>query len=90
MHCPIPLATCLFLGRSRWTELPRCVSPAVSWYVSLLLIRLAYADIMRCLDVWTQGDFIRMDPATGGIQFLGRSDGVLNPSGENLPYPHHS
>ncbi|KAM5346086.1 hypothetical protein ACJ41O_009091 [Fusarium nematophilum] len=31
--------------------------------------------------VWTQGDLIRINPNTGGIQMLGRSDGVLNPSG---------
>lgn len=33
------------------------------------------------LDVWAQHDFITMNPATGGVQILGRSDGVLNPSG---------
>ncbi|KIW24299.1 acetoacetate-CoA ligase [Cladophialophora immunda] len=31
--------------------------------------------------VWTQGDFIKIHSDTGGIEFLGRSDGVLNPSG---------
>ncbi|RSL87766.1 hypothetical protein CEP52_015422 [Fusarium oligoseptatum] len=31
--------------------------------------------------VWTQGDLIRINPTTGGIRMLGRSDGVLNPSG---------
>jgi acetoacetyl-CoA synthetase len=38
--------------------------------------------------VWTQGDYVRLDDGvtdgvrgTGGIEFLGRSDGVLNPSG---------
>ncbi|EHY61218.1 hypothetical protein HRR83_000978 [Exophiala dermatitidis] len=33
------------------------------------------------LDVWAQHDFIVMNPATRGVQILGRSDGVLNPSG---------
>lgn len=33
------------------------------------------------LDVWAQHDFIIMNPATRGVQILGRSDGVLNPSG---------
>jgi len=33
------------------------------------------------LDVWAQHDFILMNPATRGVQILGRSDGVLNPSG---------
>ncbi|OBT92358.1 hypothetical protein VE01_09429 [Pseudogymnoascus verrucosus] len=32
-------------------------------------------------DVWTQGDYIRIVASTGGVEFLGRSDGVLNPSG---------
>ncbi|KIJ67761.1 hypothetical protein HYDPIDRAFT_83248 [Hydnomerulius pinastri MD-312] len=31
--------------------------------------------------VWRQGDFIVHNPKTGGFVFLGRSDGVLNPSG---------
>ncbi|KAH3912797.1 hypothetical protein HBH56_119460 [Parastagonospora nodorum] len=31
--------------------------------------------------VWTHGDFIQIHPSTGQIMFLGRADGVLNPSG---------
>ncbi|CAA7261760.1 unnamed protein product [Cyclocybe aegerita] len=31
--------------------------------------------------VWRQGDFMVVNPITKGIQILGRSDGVLNPSG---------
>ncbi|KIX10167.1 acetoacetate-CoA ligase [Rhinocladiella mackenziei CBS 650.93] len=31
--------------------------------------------------VWTHGDFMRINPETKGIYILGRSDGVLNPSG---------
>jgi acetoacetyl-CoA synthetase len=31
--------------------------------------------------VWAHGDFIQKDPETGHILFLGRADGVLNPSG---------
>lgn len=31
--------------------------------------------------VWTHGDFIEIHPTTGQILFLGRADGVLNPSG---------
>ncbi|VUC30742.1 unnamed protein product, partial [Clonostachys rosea] len=31
--------------------------------------------------VWCQGDFIQRETDTGGIIMLGRSDGVLNPSG---------
>lgn len=32
-------------------------------------------------DVWTHGDFIQVQPKTGQVIFLGRADGVLNPSG---------
>lgn len=31
--------------------------------------------------VWHHGDFIRFNPATGGLHMLGRSDGILKPSG---------
>lgn len=31
--------------------------------------------------VWTHGDFIQKHPITGQVLFLGRADGVLNPSG---------
>ena len=31
--------------------------------------------------VWTHGDLFRVNPETGGMYVLGRSDGVLNPSG---------
>jgi acetoacetyl-CoA synthetase len=31
--------------------------------------------------VWHHGDFIRFNPKTGGLIMLGRSDGVLKPSG---------
>ena len=31
--------------------------------------------------VWAHGDFIRFNPETGGLFMLGRSDGVLKPSG---------
>lgn len=32
-------------------------------------------------NVWTHGDFVQIHPVTGQILFLGRADGVLNPSG---------
>lgn len=32
-------------------------------------------------DVWVHGDFIMIHPTTKNIVFLGRADGVLNPSG---------
>ena len=31
--------------------------------------------------VWHHGDFVRIDPQTGGLIMLGRSDGVLKPAG---------
>lgn len=31
--------------------------------------------------VWHHGDFVRFNPATGGLYMLGRSDGILKPSG---------
>ncbi|KAF5027287.1 hypothetical protein F66182_630 [Fusarium sp. NRRL 66182] len=39
----------------------------------------AYFD--RFPGVWSQGDFAAVHPQTGHIYILGRSDGVLNPSG---------
>ncbi|KAL5594765.1 hypothetical protein BROUX41_001679 [Berkeleyomyces rouxiae] len=36
---------------------------------------------MRYRDVWAHGDFCTIHPVTGNITFLGRADGVLNPSG---------
>jgi acetoacetyl-CoA synthetase len=35
----------------------------------------------RFKGVWTHGDFIMMHPITKNVLFLGRADGVLNPSG---------
>ncbi|OQU94355.1 hypothetical protein CLAIMM_00716 [Cladophialophora immunda] len=32
-------------------------------------------------EVWYQGDYVAMNPRTRGFEMLGRSDGVLNPSG---------
>ncbi|KAI1809506.1 acetoacetate-CoA ligase-like protein [Poronia punctata] len=32
-------------------------------------------------NMWHHGDFVRIDPRTGGLTMLGRSDGVLKPSG---------
>lgn len=31
--------------------------------------------------VWHHGDYVAFNPQTGGLQMLGRSDGVLNPAG---------
>ncbi len=35
----------------------------------------------RFRNVWAHGDFCVVHPVTGSISFLGRADGVLNPSG---------
>ncbi|KAI8628565.1 acetoacetate-CoA ligase-like protein [Xylariaceae sp. FL1651] len=35
----------------------------------------------RFENIWHHGDFVRIDPLTGGLTMLGRSDGVLKPSG---------
>lgn len=32
-------------------------------------------------NVWYHGDFVWINPKTGGVVMLGRSDGTLNPSG---------
>jgi acetoacetyl-CoA synthetase len=37
--------------------------------------------MLSILDVWTHGDFVMIHPTTNQLIFLGRSDGVLNPSG---------
>lgn len=31
--------------------------------------------------IWHHGDFVRFEPATGGLWMLGRSDGILKPAG---------
>ncbi|KLO17840.1 acetoacetyl-CoA synthetase [Schizopora paradoxa] len=41
--------------------------------------RKAYFDMYP--GIWRQGDFIVRNPKTKGLMILGRSDGVLNPSG---------
>ncbi|UKZ72591.1 hypothetical protein TrVFT333_000223 [Trichoderma virens FT-333] len=41
--------------------------------------RAAYFE--RFAGVWAQGDFCAISPHTGAVLMLGRSDGVLNPSG---------
>jgi len=41
--------------------------------------RTAYFE--RFPGLWHHGDFVRIDPATGGLVMLGRSDGVLKPAG---------
>lgn len=42
--------------------------------------RKSYFDVFG-KSVWHHGDFIRVNPKTGGMVMLGRSDGVLKPAG---------
>ena len=43
------------------------------------LYRAAYFD--KFDGVWAHGDFFMIDPVSGGMTMLGRSDGTLNPNG---------
>ncbi|KAJ5658451.1 AMP-dependent synthetase/ligase [Penicillium longicatenatum] len=42
--------------------------------------RKSYFDVFGP-SIWHHGDFVRVNPQTGGVIMLGRSDGVLKPSG---------
>ncbi|KAJ5561557.1 hypothetical protein N7461_000318 [Penicillium sp. DV-2018c] len=42
--------------------------------------RKSYFDVFGPT-VWHHGDYVRLNPQTGGVVMLGRSDGVLKPSG---------
>jgi len=42
--------------------------------------RKSYFDVFGP-SIWHHGDFVRLNPETGGVVMLGRSDGVLKPSG---------
>ncbi|GKZ28661.1 hypothetical protein AbraIFM66950_011097 [Aspergillus brasiliensis] len=42
--------------------------------------RKSYFDVFGPT-IWHHGDFVRLDPHTGGVVMLGRSDGVLKPAG---------
>lgn len=39
----------------------------------------AYFDVYK--SIWYHGDFVWINPVTGGVVMLGRSDGTLNPNG---------
>lgn len=47
--------------------------------IGLAKYRSSYFE--RFENVWHHGDFIRISAATGGLTMLGRSDGILKPSG---------
>ncbi|KAA8651928.1 hypothetical protein EYZ11_007527 [Aspergillus tanneri] len=42
--------------------------------------RKSYFDVFGSA-IWHHGDFVRLNPETGGVMMLGRSDGVLKPAG---------
>lgn len=68
------------VGRNTSTPILR--DSTVSNHPSLQILARSAVDIKHnILDVWTHGDFIAINPATNQVLFLGRSDGVLNPSG---------
>ncbi|KZT10799.1 acetoacetate-CoA ligase [Laetiporus sulphureus 93-53] len=62
-----------------------CTRPHVSLPLGLwgdksgAKVRKAYFE--KYPSIWHQGDFIAKNPETQGLMILGRSDGVLNPSG---------
>ncbi|OAG22864.1 acetyl-coenzyme A synthetase [Alternaria alternata] len=55
--------------------------PVYFWGDDAQNTRYQSAYFTRFPGVWTHGDFIQMHPITGQVLFLGRADGVLNPSG---------
>ncbi|KAK3327718.1 hypothetical protein B0T19DRAFT_171943 [Cercophora scortea] len=64
---PFPNVPCFF-----WGDGDHATPPGPKY-------RAAY--FARFDNVWAHGDFCRVHPVTGNISFLGRADGVLNPSG---------
>ncbi|GAB1314251.1 hypothetical protein MFIFM68171_04461 [Madurella fahalii] len=65
-----PNIPCFFWGDSRTGS---AAAPPGSKYHSAYFARFNH--------VWAHGDFCVVHPVTGNIAFLGRADGVLNPSG---------
>ncbi|OJJ49811.1 hypothetical protein ASPZODRAFT_163869 [Penicilliopsis zonata CBS 506.65] len=62
---------------------PFAVQPVMFWppgAVGAEKYRKSYFDVFGP-SVWHHGDFVRLNPRTGGLVMLGRSDGVLKPAG---------
>lgn len=55
-----------------WNDAASCPSPKSKYFS-------AYFE--KYDNVWTHGDFVMIHPVTKSLVFLGRADGVLNPSG---------
>jgi len=65
---PFPNIPCFFWGDKG----PAAAAPGSRYHSSYFA---------RFDHVWAHGDFCNVHPVTGNITFLGRADGVLNPSG---------
>ncbi|KAI9923474.1 hypothetical protein AWENTII_010043 [Aspergillus wentii] len=62
---------------------PFTAQPVMFWPpgpVGAQKYRKSYFDVFGP-SVWHHGDFVRLNPQTGGVTMLGRSDGVLKPAG---------
>ncbi|KAJ5826951.1 hypothetical protein N7447_003714 [Penicillium robsamsonii] len=62
---------------------PFPAQPVMFWpqgQTGLEKYRKSYFDVFGP-SVWHHGDYVRLNPQTGGVVMLGRSDGVLKPSG---------
>ena len=66
---PFPCQPCMF-----WPPGPEGEKKYRSSYFEMF-------DDEKGRPIWHHGDFVRMNPQTGGMWMLGRSDGVLNPLG---------
>lgn len=67
---PFPCQPCMF-----WPPNPSGEKRYKSSYFEV------FTDQSTGHPIWHHGDFVRFNPATGGVWMLGRSDGVLNPMG---------
>ncbi|KAJ5902033.1 hypothetical protein N7495_002561 [Penicillium taxi] len=64
-------------------KVPFPAQPVMFWPpgpTGLEKYRKSYFDVFGP-SIWHHGDFVRLNPNTGGVVMLGRSDGVLKPSG---------
>lgn len=67
-----PNIPCFFWGDNKPTSGSGPAAPGTKYHS---------AYFARFNHVWAHGDFCVVHPVTGNISFLGRADGVLNPSG---------
>ena len=83
---PFPSMPCMFWGdvdRKKYMEAyfekfpVRKTVTIKNWLIG----KVVEKEVDGYMDVWAQHDFITQNPRTRGLQILGRSDGVLNPSG---------